>query len=115
MEQSRYTVRRDSTFNQPHPNVTVRENGDGAYRKPISLIENQAVPPSEPRPDYDESEVVKHCFVCCVCCGPRAIACGKHWRTWLRYSFYAVYVCCILVAIPVIVVIYKRERHPLDC
>jgi hypothetical protein len=88
---------------------------EGAYRKPIALIEN-TVPPPEPRPDYDDPQTEasgKHCFICCVCCGPKAIACGRHWRSWLRYSFYGLYLLCILVAIPVIVVIYKREEGNL--
>ncbi|OQV15313.1 Transmembrane protein 184C [Hypsibius exemplaris] len=94
-----------------------QQNGykEGAYRKPIALIEHTTVsgyPPPEPLPDYDDPEVVasgKYCFICCACCGPRAIACGSHWRSWLRYTFYGIYVLCILVAIPVIVVIYRRE------
>ena len=97
--------------------ISLREKGDidGAYRKPIALVEN-IVQPSILPAEYgaDQAEVNpsgKYCFLCCGCCPHNAHGCGSHWRTWLRYAFYLTYVLCILGAIPAMVVVYKHEGN----
>ncbi|GAV09293.1 hypothetical protein RvY_18860-3 [Ramazzottius varieornatus] len=103
--------------------MSMGEKGDGAYRKPIAVVENLVPAPDElptvvaPAPDYyDQAETGttgKYCFLCCACCPQKAHACGSHWRTWFRYTFYFVYVLCVLGAIPAIVVVYKQEENNL--